>query len=243
VGRAHGHSSGLARNAGEDARFARHHKGYNPRGGWLISARPPHPARTSATPGAVPARGGPDAAERGKEGEDSVADWYETVFEVIDMRSFSNLWFWIAVAVTWSTTSHYVLGVPYDLVTRARRSGGEAEHDLRDMVRVNVNRLLYIASAAGNWLVGIAFCLLTTLALTGFVYGVEFAQAVFLLACPMSLVFALSIRTARAIRAADGAGLHEALRRHRFLTQVVGICAIFVTAFWGMWQNISVGPI
>ena len=26
-------------------------------------------------------------------------DWYETVFEVIDLRSFSNIWFWMAVAV------------------------------------------------------------------------------------------------------------------------------------------------
>ncbi len=28
-------------------------------------------------------------------------DWYATVFELIDMRSFSNLWYWIALAVVW----------------------------------------------------------------------------------------------------------------------------------------------
>jgi len=81
-----------------------------------------------------------------------VLDWYQTVFELIDMRSFSNLWYWIALAVVWSTTSHYVLGVPYDMITRAKRSGGEAEADLHDLVRVNVNRLLYIAGAAGLWI-------------------------------------------------------------------------------------------
>ena len=170
-----------------------------------------------------------------------MSDWYLTVFELIDMRSFSNLWYWIALAVLWSTSSHYVLGVPYDMVTRARRHGGEAEEDLRDMVRVNVNRLLYIASAAGLWLVGIACFGLTVLAILGFVYWVEFAQALFLLALPMSLVFALSIRTARIIRAADGAGLYDKLRRHRVMVQAIGMMSIFVTAFWGMWQNMAVG--
>lgn len=174
-------------------------------------------------------------------GRTSVLDWYETVFEMIDMRSFSNLWYWIALAVVWSASSHYVLGVPYDMVSRARRLGGTAEEDLRDIVRVNVNRLLYISAVAGLWLVGLAFFLLTALALVGFVYGLEFAQAVFLLALPMSVVFGLSVRTARMIHAADGAGLHQKLQRHRLQVQVVGMIAIFVTAFWGMYSNLSVG--
>jgi hypothetical protein len=46
------------------------------------------------------------------------------VFEVIDMRSFSNLWYWIALAVLWSSTSHWVLGVPFDMIQRARRRAG-----------------------------------------------------------------------------------------------------------------------
>jgi len=40
--------------------------------------------------------------------------WYETIFELIDMRSFSNLWYWIVLSVLWSTMSHWVLGVPFD---------------------------------------------------------------------------------------------------------------------------------
>lgn len=170
-------------------------------------------------------------------------DWYQTVFELIDMRSFSNLWYWIALAVVWSTASHYVLGVPYDMVSRARRLGGEAEGDLQDMVRVNVNRILYIAEAAGLWIVALGFFLLTALAILAFLYWVEFAQAVFLLALPMSMVFALSVRTARGIRDADGADLHGRLHRHRVATNVIGMISIFVTAFWGMWQNMAVGPI
>jgi len=172
-----------------------------------------------------------------------VLDWYETVFELIDMRSFSNLWYWIALAVVWSASSHYVLGVPYDMVTRARRDGGAAEEDLRDMVRVNVNRLLYIATVSGLWIVALGTFLLTTLASLGFLYGVEFAQALFLLALPLSAVFALSVRTARRIHAADGEGLHKMLQRHRIGVQFIGMIAIFVTAFWGMYQNMVVGAL
>ncbi|SIN91801.1 hypothetical protein SAMN05444002_1482 [Vannielia litorea] len=170
-------------------------------------------------------------------------DWYDTVFELIDMRSFSNLWYWIALAVVWSTSSHFVLGVPWDLVQRARRQGGEAEADLHDMVRVNVNRILYIADQAGLWLIGIVFFTLTSLAIIGFWYGSEFSQAVFLLAAPMSLVLGLGVRCARGIRAADGDGLYGRMHRHRFTTQVIGMLSIFVTAMWGMWQNLSIGAI
>jgi len=159
------------------------------------------------------------------------------------MRSFSNLWFWIALAVVWSSAAHWVLGVPYDMVTRARKHGGQAEQDLHDMVRINVARLLYIGRVSGLWLLAFLAFLLTSLGILAFLYDIEFAQAVFLLACPLSIVFALSIRTAHRIRAADGVGLHRMLARHRLAVQGIGVVSIFVTAMWGMWQNMVVGPI
>lgn len=172
-------------------------------------------------------------------------DWYQTLFEMIDMRSFSNLWFWIVLAVMWSTASHWVLGVPYDMVLRAKRHGGEAEEDLEDIVRINVNRLLYIAQVSGLWLLGLGFFTLTSLAILGFVYDVEFAQAVLLLGFPMSLVGLLSLSTARLIRieGAQGEALRRRLMRHRLYTQIIGMVAIFITAMWGMYQNLAVGPL
>lgn len=171
-------------------------------------------------------------------------DWYQTVFELIDMRSFSNLWFWIALAVMWSSASHWVLGVPYDLVLRARRQGGQAETDLEDLVRINVNRLLYVARVSGLWLLGLGCFVLTGLAITGFYYGVEFAQAVFLLLFPMSIIGVLSLSTARLIEldGVTGEALRRRLGRHRFFTQFIGMISIFVTAMWGMFQNMSLGP-
>ncbi len=170
-------------------------------------------------------------------------DLSQTLFELIDMRSFSNLWFWIALAVVWSSASHWVLGVPWDVVLRARRLGGQSEEDFETLVRVNVNRLLYIADVSGLVLTSFMSFVLTTLAVTGFYYRVEFAQAVFLLAFPLSIVGSLSLRTARLIREreATGEALHRLLSRHRIAVQAIGMVSIFVTALWGMLQNLSIG--
>ncbi|MGA9251626.1 MAG: component of SufBCD complex [Roseobacter sp.] len=172
-------------------------------------------------------------------------DIYSSIFELIDMRSFSNLWFWIALAVMWSTASHWVLGVPFDMLQRAKRGGGQAEIDLQDMVRINTNRMLYIARVSGLWLLGLTCFLLSTLALTGFMYGLEIAQALFLLGFPMSVVGIMSLSTARLLEQEEFQidKIYKRLQRHRLYTQMVGVVSIFVTALWGMYQNLSIGAL
>ncbi len=172
-------------------------------------------------------------------------DLYSSIFELIDMRSFSNLWFWIALAVMWSTASHWVLGVPYDMVLRARRNGGQTEQDLEDLVRINTNRLLFIARVSGLWILGLACFLLTGLLILGFLYSLEIAQALFLLGFPMSIVGLLSLSTANLIHqeSASGEHLRKRLTRHRLYVQMTGVVSIFVTALWGMYQNLSIGPL
>lgn len=141
--------------------------------------------------------------------------------------------------MVWSTASHWVLGVPNDLIQRARRFGGEAETDLENLVRINCNRLVYISNISGLWLLAFACFLLTGLGILGFYYWVEFAQAVFLLAFPMTLVGMLNVSTARLfqIEQSTEAALYKLLNRHRIYTQVIGMIAIFVTALWGMFWN------
>lgn len=172
-------------------------------------------------------------------------NWYSVVFELIDMRSFSNLWYWIALATVWSTASHWVLGVPFDMVTRARRFGGQAEADLDALAQINVNRLLYIARVSGLGLISLASMVLTALLTLAFWYGVEFAQAIVLMALPLTVVWALSVSAAKAIddQSATGEALQKRLRRHRLWTQLIGIVSIFFTAMWGMYKNLDVGPL
>jgi hypothetical protein len=161
---------------------------------------------------------------------------------MIDLGSFSNLWFWIALAVLWSTASHWVLGVPYDLLQRAERQGGQAEVDLEDLTRIYVNRLLYISGVSGLWLVGFTCFVLTILVILGFGYDQQFAQALFLMGFPLTLVSLFSLATARRIReeGATGARLRRLLSRQRIKTQIIGMVSIVITAFWGMSQNLSV---
>jgi hypothetical protein len=170
-------------------------------------------------------------------------EWYDLVFELIDMRSFSNLWYWIALAVFWSSLSHFVLGVPFDMLVRARRRGGEAERDFEDMVRISVGRILGTVDRAGHVLAGLAAFALSVLATLGFWYRVEFAQAVFLLCAPLVPVAWVTVRAARRVRSSGERG--EALRRRiqkaRVWVQVIGMVSIFITAMWGMYQNVTIG--
>jgi hypothetical protein len=169
-------------------------------------------------------------------------DWYAGVIEVIDMRSFTSIWYWIVVAVVWSTTAHWTMGVPFDAVNRARREqGGEAQEDFETLVRVNSNRLVHIMDVSGTWVVALAFFLLSVLALLGFWYTIELAQAVFLITGPLTIVALLSVRNARYIRArgTQGHELRRRIGRQRFFNQVIGLISIFITAFWGMWNNLN----
>ena len=172
-------------------------------------------------------------------------DWYDPIIELIDLRSFSNLWFWIMLAVLWSSMSHWVLGIPYDLVMRARRNGGQFETDLQDLVRINVNRVLYIGHASGLWMLSFSCFVFSVLAVLGFYYRFEFAQAVFLILFPLAVVALISLLTARRISATEiqGDELYRTLARLRIYVQLIGILAIFVTSLWGMYQNFQISPL
>lgn len=166
---------------------------------------------------------------------------YTTIRELIDLRSFSNLWYWIALGVIWSSASHWVLGVPYDMVHRAKREGGQALEDLETMVRINTSRMLYFSRSQGPWLVGFVCFLVTVLGLLGFVYGAEFCQAVLLLFVPLCALGYLSLRSAIKVETGEGQG--EALFRrlfwHRTTVQLLGMASIFVTSLYGMYVNVQ----
>ena len=162
-------------------------------------------------------------------------------FDVIDIRSFSNLWFWILLAVMWSSASHWVIGIPYDLIQRAQRNGEQAERDLEVLMAINARRFVVLQSRSGLWVVGLSCAVLSSLASLGFCYRIELAQAVFLLSFPISLVALVSLKTASLARteAALSEALYRRFRHHRTVTQGIGMTTIFVTATWGMYHNLS----
>ncbi|MEJ6394867.1 component of SufBCD complex [Gymnodinialimonas sp. 2305UL16-5] len=170
-------------------------------------------------------------------------DFLDLVTEVIDLRSFSNLWYWIVLAILWSSMSHWTIGVPYHLVTKARRGHAASQTDMMILTRMNAARMLEFAETSGTVATGFATFLLSGLAIIGWAYGVEFCQAIFLLLCPAMLVLALGVWTSSRLRADDFQNVPQMLRQHRTIVQLLGVVFIFVTAFWGMWQNVNVGPL
>jgi len=178
----------------------------------------------------------------------AILDILQTIFDLIDMRSFSNLWYWIALAAVWSTASHYSLGVPFDMVTRARRKGGQAAEDVVMLTRANTRRLLGIGREAGLALsIGMSF-VLSALVVLGFVFRFEFAQALALMAVPLAGVGLLSLHTAAKLEpvlaeAPQFEIVAQILARHRVAVQALGLVSITFTALWGMFQNLKLSPL
>ncbi|WP_417807782.1 component of SufBCD complex [Thioclava sp.] len=170
-------------------------------------------------------------------------DIFQVIVHLIDLRSFSNMWYWIALAVVWSSASHWVMGVPWDMVGRARRRGGLAATDLVEITFINARRLDGIWADAGVAISIILPFILSFLAISGFFYGAEISQAVFLFALPLSGVFALSVSlshrlcTQPDVEKSPEMVIH-ALSRHRVWVQAIGVASIIFTSFWGMFQNL-----
>ena len=169
----------------------------------------------------------------------------QTLSEVIEFRSFSNLWFWIALAVLWSNLSHRILGVPVDMVNRARKKGGQHAQDLHDLARIHVNRLVFVSQSAGVWILALGCFLLSTLATLGFFLKVEFAQAVFLLMLPFALVKLINLAAAYRVlnKVQEPEELYQLLLTTRGIIQFLGVIFIFLTATWGMYQNLQIGAL
>jgi len=169
-------------------------------------------------------------------------DFIDLVTQVIDLRSFSNLWYWIVLAILWSTLSHWVMGIPYHLVQRARRGDEDSARDLQTLAEVNSRRIVEVADMSGTAMMATSTFVVTALLVLGWGYRVEFCQAVVLLLLPLILVTALSIRTAMVLRRTGFENLPIRLRNHRLIVQAMGIVFIFLTAFWGMYTNVTISP-
>lgn len=169
--------------------------------------------------------------------------WYDLLLTLVDFRSFSNLWYWLALAVTWSVASYRILGVPFDVIERAGQGGDQARIDLGDYLRLTCGRLLEIEGRAGPWIVGFYGFGFTSLAMLAVGYGVEFAQALLLLFGPFVLVSVINLRLARRIMSGEMTfeEVVPALRNHRRKVQVIGMLSILVTVFFGMAHNLNIG--
>lgn len=157
--------------------------------------------------------------------------------DVISVRTFSSVWYWIAVAAVWSLASHRPMGVPYDMVWRARREGSRARCELDAVAQALARRLVEGVESGGVIPAALVSAALTALVLMALLYGVELAQGMMLLALPLAVTAWLTLLAARAIAAGGDAVRH--LRRLRGSIHAIALVALFVTAFWGMYVNLA----
>jgi len=140
------------------------------------------------------------------------------------------------VLAVWFTMGQRVFGVPIGIMRRAARNDGQAQKDLEDLVHIRARYLHHIGRKSGIWIVAVVCAVLSGLGLTGFLYGVELAQAMFLLALPaafwgiLELVFAARIDS----EAPTGEPLREHMWRQRNCIQLVCLLSVLTCAVVGL---------
>ena len=147
----------------------------------------------------------------------------------------------MTVIVSWAVASHWLIGVPFDLLFRARKCEPQEIADLEAIVDVNVRRFTGLTDSAGPLLLGFITFILVGLGMGGFYYGSEMGQGLFILGAPLTIVIIQNAKVAHELRASPLAGpaLVSRLFRMRVWSQIIGMIAIFFTAMYGMWFNLD----
>lgn len=165
---------------------------------------------------------------------------------VFDTTAFFSVWYWLLTACFWSGMTHFTHGVPYDVLRRAARHGGEDAElcdrlSRRALMREaeGVHRSGPVGAALGGFL-------LAALAVWGLVGGSDLGLGLFLLAAPATLMIAVTL--GEAVRAAPLLDrvtpeiLLEAMFRrrqaNRFGSLLAVAFAISVLA-WRSWDRIA----
>ncbi|WP_410216558.1 hypothetical protein [Paracoccus sp. (in: a-proteobacteria)] len=173
---------------------------------------------------------------------------------LLDSRSFMTIWYWLALVGMWSATGRSILGVPSEVVSHARAAQARGEYEgaavitLLDWLSLVLPRWR-LGPREGAVFLGVTSFLLSSLAVLGFVFWLELAQALVLLLVPFWLLFWMRVRLARRLfplveAAQEGRmpmddAAAEAARRmtwHRRLVTLMSMVAVALTVLWGtLW--------
>lgn len=179
---------------------------------------------------------------------------FDGVIGLLDSRSYGTIWFWLALFGMWSFSGRAILDVPVEVLNRARlaqRSGqpdGPEVITLLDWLSLTLPRWR-MGRREGAAFLGVTAFMLSSLAIMGFGYDLEMAQALALILVPFWLLFWARVALARRLapvlaEASDGAlPPAEAGARvirhmvlHRRLVTVLSVLAILLTVICGaLW--------
>ncbi len=142
--------------------------------------------------------------------------------------SFQSIWYWVLHVVVWTLACYRTLGVPLDMLQRARD---------RPEIAARVDALAQLASARiagvhdllGAPIAAVSGFVLAMLVVIGFGIGIEMARAALAILLPFGIISYSKLRLALAIRRRGIAGsdLVLALARRRVWHQFIAILAMF----------------
>lgn len=132
------------------------------------------------------------------------------------------------------------MGIPIEMIDQPH-AAPETDEERFALIRAMVARRMSIKRAHQIAFEGLrAFCL-TTLAILGWLYGLGWAQGMFLLFGPLSLTHDLTGITARrmVMMPLDLPALIKELNHLRLHIQILGLMSIFATAALGMMRSLE----
>jgi hypothetical protein len=136
---------------------------------------------------------------------------------------------------------YWVVGVPLDMIHRARRHGGQAAHDLETLVAVNVRRLQMFTPWDRIASAGFAAFILTSITVSAFFYDLEAAKGLFFIVFPISIAMGVNIYATACLRddPPEGVALVKYLMSVRLWIQIIAMMATFISVIYGMFFNLS----
>ncbi len=193
----------------------------------------------------------PDLRSRAAKDKELLVPQVNSLIGFLDSRSFMTIWYWLALVGMWSATGRSIMGIPSDVVARARAALAAGQGDdpsvltLLDWLSLVLPRWR-LGTTEGAVFLGLTSFGLTSLAVLGFVFWLELAQAMFLLLMPFWLLFWMRVRLARRVTPlVDAAQLaqippdkaaRDAARMmtwHRRWITVLSMVSVLATVLWG----------
>ena len=153
------------------------------------------------------------------------------LFQFLAAASFQSVWYWTLHVTVWTLACYRTLGVPHDMLLRARRVPEVAER-VDVLARLSSERIGGIHDAFGVPLAALAGFVLAAVFALGFLTGIETAQAAFALLLPLAVIIYSKLRLALAVRRRGIAGpeLVLALSRRRIWHQFIAVLAMLGAA-------------
>lgn len=163
------------------------------------------------------------------------------ITRLIELNTFTSAWYWLTVIVTWAIASNWLIGVPFDMLFRARKCAPQPIADLEALVDINVRRIVATNGVFGIAITALIAFVLSGLAVLGFAYRFELAQGLLVLGAPLTLIVIINMRLAHQLNnnPLGGSDLVRRLFVVRLWTQVIAMVSLFFTSMYGAYYAIS----